>query len=144
MTRVLVVHHDIDLADQEADALRRAGYTVSECMGPIGAECPILQGIPCPYAEEADVLVYDAFVTGEPNGARTLIERLREIHPTVPLVLTASGMEPDWLALAGEHRVTPLVGQPTAARLDAAIRQALADAAAGGPGDAAAGTTADA
>ena len=46
MTRVLVVHHDIDLADQEADALRRAGYDVTECMGPIGAACPILAGIP--------------------------------------------------------------------------------------------------
>jgi CheY-like chemotaxis protein len=144
VTRVLVVHHDIDLADQEAEALRRAGYQVTECMGPIGAECPILKGIPCAYAEDADVLVYDAFVTGEPDGARTLIERIREIHPTVPLVLTASGMEPDWLDLAGAHRVTPLVGQPTAARLDAAIRQALADAAADGGDDAGTGTVAGA
>lgn len=134
MTRVLVVHHDIDLADQEADALRRAGYEVTECMGPIGAECPILNGIPCTMADEADVLVYDAFVTGEPDGARTLIERIREIHPDVPLVLTASGIEPDWLELAGEHRVTPLVGQPTAARLDAAIRQAIAQVESDGPG----------
>jgi len=129
MTRVLVVHHDIDLADQEADALRRAGYQVTECMGPIGAECPILKGIPCEYADDADVLLYDAFVTGEPDGARVLIEKIREIHPNVPLVLTASGIEPDWLELAGEHRVTPLVGQPTAARLDAAIRQAIAQVA---------------
>ena len=128
MTRVLVVHHDIDLADQEADALRRAGYQVTECMGPIGAQCPILRGIPCAYAEDADVLVYDAFVTGEPDGARTLIESIREIHPRVPIVLTASGIEPDWLELAGAHGVTPLVGQPTAARLDAAIREAIARA----------------
>jgi DNA-binding response OmpR family regulator len=133
MTRVLVVHHDIDLADQEADALRRAGYEVTECMGPIGAECPILKGLPCAMADDADVLLYDAFVTGEPDGARTLIERIREIHPDVPLVLTASGIEPDWLELAGEHRVTPLVGQPTAARLDAAIRQAIAQVEAEGP-----------
>jgi CheY-like chemotaxis protein len=142
MTRVLVVHHDIDLADQEADALRRAGYQVTECMGPIGAECPILKGLPCTMADEADVLLYDAFVTGEPDGARTLIERIREIHPDVPLVLTATGIEPDWLELAGEHRVTPLVGQPTAARLDAAIQQAIAqveDAVPDATGDAAAG-----
>ena len=26
MTRVLVVHHDVDLADQEVDTLRRLGY----------------------------------------------------------------------------------------------------------------------
>jgi len=143
MTRVLVVHHDIDLADQEADALRRAGYEVTECMGPIGAQCPILNGIPCSYAEEADVLVYDAFVTGEPDGARTLIESIREIHPDIPIVLTASGIEPDWLELAGEHGVTPLVGQPTAARLDAAIREAMGQVGAGiavdAGGDAAAG-----
>jgi DNA-binding NtrC family response regulator len=130
MTRVLVVHHDIDLADQESDALRRKGYEVTECMGPIGAECPILRGLPCAMADDADVLLYDAFVTGEPDGARTLIERIREIHPDVPLVLTATGIEPDWLELAGEHRVTPLVGQPTAARLDAAIKEAIAQVAA--------------
>lgn len=136
MTRVLVVHHDIDLADQEADALRRAGYEVTECMGPIGAQCPIIAGVPCILAEEADILVYDAFVTGEPEGARTLIENIRELHPTVPVVLTASGIEPDWAEIVGVHRVTPLVGQPTAARLDAAIKQALAEAASEGAGDA--------
>jgi hypothetical protein len=42
MTRVLVVHHGIDLSDQEVDSLRRRGY--------------------------------DAFVTGEPDGAQALIE----------------------------------------------------------------------
>ncbi len=126
MTRVLVVHHDIDLADQEADSLRRHGYDVQECMGPIGASCPILQGLPCDYADEADVLVYDAFVTGEPDGAQRLIEGLREIHPDVPVVLSASGMEPDWIELAGAHGITPLVGPPTGARLAAAIEEAIA------------------
>ena len=33
MTRVLVVHHDLDLAGQEADSLRRFGYDVVECGG---------------------------------------------------------------------------------------------------------------
>jgi DNA-binding NtrC family response regulator len=126
MTRVLVVHHDIDLADQEADALRRAGYDVTECMGPIGAACPILAGIPCGYAEDADVLLYDAFVTGEPDGAKALIERIREIHPDIPVVLTATGMEPEWAELSGIHKVTPFVGQPTAANLAVAIERAIA------------------
>lgn len=125
MTRVLVVHHDIDLADQEADSLRRYGYDVQECMGPIGASCPILRGLRCEYAEDADVLVYDAFVTGEPDGAQRLIEGLREIHPDVPIVLSASGIEPDWIELAGAHGVTPLVGAPTGARLAAAIEEAI-------------------
>jgi DNA-binding NtrC family response regulator len=138
-TRVLLVHHDIDLADQEADALRRRGYEVQQCMGPIGARCPVLAGYRCEMADAADVLVYDAWVTGEPEGAERLIEGLREIHPDVPVVLTASGIEPDWIDLAGEHRITPLVGPPTGARLAEAIEQAVSlvgtdgDEAAGGP-----------
>lgn len=125
MTRVLLVHHDIDLADNEADALRSRGYTVQQCMGPIGASCPILSGRVCDMAEDADVLVYDAWVTGEPEGAQRLIEGIRDIHPDTPIVLTATGMEPSWIELAGLHRVTPLVGQPTGERLATAIEQAL-------------------
>jgi DNA-binding NtrC family response regulator len=126
MTRVLVVNHDIDLADEEVDSLRRRGYDVRECLGPIGAHCPILAGRPCTLADEADVLVYDAWVTGEPEGAQRLIEGLRDIHPDVPVVLTASGIEPEWIETIGEHRVTPLVGTPTGPRLAAAIEDAIA------------------
>jgi hypothetical protein len=125
-TRVLVVNHDIDLADEEVDSLRRRGYDVTECGGPIGAHCPILAGRPCSLAEEADVLVYDAWSTGEPDGARRLIEGLRDIHPNVPVVLTASGIEPEWIEIIGAHRVTPLVGTPTGTRLAEAIEEALA------------------
>jgi hypothetical protein len=126
MTRVLVVNHDIDLADEEVDSLRRRGYDVVECLGPIGAHCPILAGRPCTLADEADVLVYDAWVTGEPDGAQRLIEGLRDIHPNVPVVLTASGIEPEWIETIGAHRVTPLVGTPTGPRLAAAIEDAIA------------------
>jgi hypothetical protein len=126
MTRVLVIHHDIDLADQEVDSLRRRGFETRQCLGPIGASCPILSGLPCDLAEDADVLVYDAFVTGEPEGAQALIEGMRDIHPTVPIVLVASGMEPAWIETAGVHGVTPLVGNPTGERLAAAIEEALA------------------
>jgi hypothetical protein len=125
MTRVLLVHHDIDLADQETDALRRRGYEVTQCLGPIGASCPVLSGRSCRLADEADVLVYDAWVTGEPDGAQRLIEGLREIHPDVPVVLTATSFEPDWIDLAGRHRITPLVGMPTGDRLADAIEQAI-------------------
>lgn len=126
MTRVLVIHHDIDLADQEVDSLRRRGYETRQCLGPIGASCPILAGLPCDLAVDADVLVYDAFVTGEPEGAQSLIEGMRDIHPEVPIVLVASGMEPAWIETAGAHGVTPLVGKPTGERLAAAIEEALA------------------
>lgn len=125
MTRVLVVNHDIDLGDEEADSLRRRGYEVQRCLGPIGASCPVISGHTCGLAEDADVLVYDAFATGEPDGARRLIEGLRDLHPTVPIVLTATGMEPDWVEIEGVHRVVPMVGQPSGARIAAAIEQAL-------------------
>lgn len=134
MTRVLVIHHDIDLSDQEVDSLRRRGYDARQCLGPIGASCPILNGLPCDLAEGADVLVYDAFVTGEPEGARALIEGMREMHPEVPIVLVASGMEPEWMTTGGVHGVTPLVGMPTGDRLAEAIEAALAARGDAGPG----------
>jgi hypothetical protein len=125
MTRVLVVNHDTDLADQEVDSLRRRGFEVRECLGPIGAKCPILRGYPCELAAWADVLVYDAWATGEPDGAKGLIEGLREIHPDIPVVLSASGIEPDWIEIAGPHGITPLVGAPSGPRLAAAVEQAF-------------------
>jgi DNA-binding NtrC family response regulator len=128
MTRVLVVNHDTDLADQEVDSLRRRGYEVMECLGPIGASCPILSEHPCTLADWADVMVYDAWATGEPEGARALIEGLRALHPNVPIVLSASGIEPDWIDLAGPMGITPLVGMPIGERLVAAIEAALAAA----------------
>jgi hypothetical protein len=125
MTRVLVVNHDIDLADQEVDSLRRRGYEVKECLGPIGAQCPVLSGRPCSLAQWADVLVYDAWATGEPDGAQDLIEGLRDLHPDVPLVLSAPGIEPDWMEIVGPTGVTPLVGLPSGERLVNAIEASL-------------------
>ena len=72
------------------------------------------------------ILLYDAWATVEPDGAERLIEGLRDIHPEVPIVLTASGIEPDWIETVGRHRVTPLVGRPSGDRLAAAIEGALA------------------
>jgi hypothetical protein len=125
MTRVLLVNHDVDMADQQTDSLRRRGYEVVQCLGPAGGRCPILVGRPCELADHAQVLVYDAFATGEPDGAQRLIEGLREIHPDIPVVLCATGMEPEWIDTAGIHQVTPLVGDATGARLADAIERAL-------------------
>jgi hypothetical protein len=125
MTRVLVVHHDIDIGDQEVDSLRRLGYEPIGCAGPAGSPCPILRGEECPDVAEADVLVYDVWSTTGSDSGRTLIQRLREMHPETPIVLTAPGMELDWVETEGMHKVVPLVGPPTAARLDAAIKEAL-------------------
>jgi hypothetical protein len=126
MVRVLVVHHDLDLAGQEVDSLRRLGYDVTECGGPTQNSCPVLAGHPCDLAEHADVLVYDAWASGDAEGARTLIENIRDIHPDRPVVLTSPGLELSWEESTGRHAVTTLTGQPTGARLHEAIQEAIA------------------
>jgi hypothetical protein len=126
MTKVIVVHHDIDLGDQEADTLRRLGYEPIQCSGPTSHSCPVLRGEHCPWVHEADVLLYDVWSTSESLSGKALIEGLREMHPEIPIVLTASGMELDWVEVEGVHKVVPLVGVPTAERLDAAIKEAMA------------------
>jgi hypothetical protein len=130
MSRVLVVHHDLDLAGQEADALRYLGYEVTECSGPTRNVCPVLAGHPCDLAERADVLVYDAWASGDAEGARTLIENLRDLHPDRPIVVTTPGVDLAWEEAAGAHAVTTLQGQPTGKRIHEAIQVAMEKAAA--------------
>jgi hypothetical protein len=122
MTRVLVVHHDIDLSDQEVDSLRRRGYDARQCLGPIGTSCPILSGLECSLAIDADVLVYDAFVTGEPEGARALIEGMREMHPEVPIVPWRRGWSRRGWRRPASTRSRRSSGRPTGERLAEAIR----------------------
>src|SRR5207237_6995087 len=128
MTRILVVHHDLELAGQEADSLRRLGYEVLECGGPTRNHCPVLSGRPCDLAARADVLVYDAWASGDAEGARTLIENIRTIHRDTPVVLTSPGLALSWQESTGPHAVTTLLGQPTGVRLHVAIQRALASA----------------
>lgn len=88
MTRVLLVYHDPDIADIEADHLRRAGYEVDRCAGPIGGNpCPVLHGEPCWQVEKADLLLYDTYDAEFGHGV--LVEDLLELHPDKPLVLTS-------------------------------------------------------
>jgi DNA-binding NtrC family response regulator len=125
MTRVLVVHHDLDLAGQEVDSLRRFGYEVTECSGPTRNVCPVLAGHPCDLAERADVLVYDVWASGDADGSQTLIDNIRDLHPETPVVLTSPGLNLSWETASGPHAVTMVVGQPTGARLHEAIQVAL-------------------
>jgi DNA-binding NtrC family response regulator len=127
MTRVLVVHHDIDIEDQEIETLRRLGYEPVGCAGPSHTSCPIMRGEDCPEVAEADVLLYDVWSTTESGGGALLVKNLREMHPDIPMVLSAPGIELDWVETAGAHKVVPLVGPPTAERLDAAIKEALGE-----------------
>jgi DNA-binding NtrC family response regulator len=128
MVRVLVVHHDLDLAGQEADSLRRRGYEVTECSGPSRNRCPVLAGHPCDLAERADVLVYDVWASGDADGSQTLVENIRDLHPDTPVVLTSPGIGLSWEETSGPHGVTMLVGQPTGARIHEAIQAALGEA----------------
>ena len=125
MTRVLVVHHDHDVADIEVDELRRAGYEVDQCAGPIGNDaCPVLHGGPCWQVLDADVLVYDMWASGD--GSRELIEDIRAIHPDKPVVLTSGGLVLDWIETAGPRGVTPAPGTPSPSGLVSAVESALA------------------
>ena len=103
--------------------------TWSTCVtSPRGHSCKVRSGgEECPDVQDADVLLYDVWSTSESAGGRTLIEGLREMHPEIPIVLTAPGMELDWVETEGIHKVVPLVGVPTAAKLDAAIKEALSE-----------------
>jgi DNA-binding NtrC family response regulator len=127
MTQVLVVHHDVDLADVEVDGLRRAGYEVRQCIGPVGEHsCPVMHGERCWMADEADVLVYDAWASTDLG--RQLVEDIRALYPDKPIVITSSGLPLDWEETEGPTRVTPLTGAPTRERLTAAVEAALHDA----------------
>ena len=126
MTRVLVVHHDIDMADIETDELRSRGYEVEQCWGPKYVSCPVMRGERCAAGDRADIFVYDVWSTGDTDGGRRLIAGLRDLYPDTPVVLTAPGMELDWVEVEGPHRVVPLVGLPTSPRLIEALELALA------------------
>ena len=119
-------HHDSARADLGTDELRSRGYEVEQCWGPKYTSCPVMRGEKCAAADRADVFVYDVFSTGETDGGRSLISGLRDLYPHTPVVLTAPGMELEWVEIEGPHRVIPLVGPPTSARLLEAIGQALA------------------
>lgn len=126
MTRVLVVNHDQDMADEQADSLRRRGYTAVQCSGPNYHSCPVLSGKPCSVVTDADVLVYDVWSAGSSESGQQLIEQLRDLHPEIPLVVVDQGMSPDWIEISGVHRVTPVIGVPTGERLAVAVERALA------------------
>jgi DNA-binding response OmpR family regulator len=110
MTRVLVVNHDLDVADIEADELRKAGYEVDQCQGPTWAgACPVMRGEKCWQVERADVLLYDVWEL--PDGRGDLIDDLRRWHPDKPIAPLASQR----LARQGGSRTSGLIASVEAA-----------------------------
>lgn len=127
MTRVVVVNHDPAVAAEQAEMLRRAGYDVDSCGGPAVEPCPVLDELPCPLVDRADVLVYDAWAAGDSDGGRQLVAHLREVYADLPVVLTAVDERLSWVETEGPQRVTPLSGRPSLEGLRQAIEAALAD-----------------
>lgn len=115
MTRVLIVNHDQDEADIEADELRRAGYEVDQCAGPSWAgACPVMNGARCWQVDLADVLVYDEWILAD--GRRDLVADIKLMHADKPLVLGPRGTRRS----TGQGTTTALV-------------EAIEDALKGGP-----------
>ena len=82
-------------------------------------------------AGQIDGLLNDPVATALYNkdGDRARIVRLAfkgNESMAMMVVLAAPGMELDWVEVSGPHRVVPLVGTPTTARLKAAIEEAIA------------------
>jgi hypothetical protein len=125
MTRLLVVYHDASVADIETDELRRAGFEVDRCAGPIGGNpCPVLNGGPCWQVDEADVLVYDTWEGG--HHGPDMIANLQHFHPGKPVVLTSS--RPAHVDFESDE-ADLIFHAPTRADLVPTIRRALEAAA---------------
>lgn len=86
----------------------------------------MLGGLPCPLADRADILVYDAWVVGGGAEARRLVAEVRETYPDLPIVLTSVDAVA-WVDTDGPHRVLPLGAQPTDDELRSAVAVALSD-----------------
>ena len=125
MTRLLVVYHDVNVADIETDELRRAGFEVDRCSGPIGGSpCPVLNGRPCWQVDEADVLVYDTWEAG--NHEPEMLASLRHHHPGKPVVLTSPRPAHETFM---EDEANLIFHAPTRTDLAPAIRRAMEAAA---------------
>jgi hypothetical protein len=134
MTTVLLVNHSRDFADLVAGWLTGRGHRVLQCPGPGRIRCPVLDGQPCIAADQADVLVYDAWSSGGLLADHDLIFGLRSIHPDRPMILTAPGLEPNWGPMPGEEGIFPLTGLRNADQLEAAISAVLGTSPAPAPG----------
>ena len=127
MTRVLVVQRDPMIAERMCVDLRRAGYETETCGGPLAEPCPVIEDLPCPLVDRADVLVYDAWVAGGSEAGHHLVAEMREVYADLPVVLTSVDRSLDWVEREGPQRVVPLGPQPTTDDLVAAIELAMTD-----------------
>jgi DNA-binding NarL/FixJ family response regulator len=120
---VLVESADASAGMELTSALRKAGYGVAVCPGPMEKErCPLTGPEGCAIAHGADVVVSSLGL--EQAEAREVLQALRARCPDVPLVVEISpGQDQEWPDLL---RGCELVRSPVAPEeLVSAVRRAL-------------------
>jgi DNA-binding NtrC family response regulator len=121
--RVLVESADDSLSLELTSALRKAGYGVAVCPGPLDHErCPLTGPEGCAIAHGADVVVSNLGL--ERAEAREVLQALRTRCADIPLVVEISpGQDEEWPELL---RGCELVESPVAPdELVSAVTRAL-------------------
>jgi hypothetical protein len=92
--RLLIESSDPALAISGFRVYRQAGFDVSLCEGPLldGRECPLVRGEGCPFASEADVVLFDLGDDAAPRLAA--LEAIIANRPNLPIVVRANGPLP--------------------------------------------------
>lgn len=120
--RVLVEHADEAVGLAISDRLRRAGYAVALCSGPVHEhDCPLTGTEGCAVARDADAIVSCLGVDRQPG--RAVVDALRARCADVPLVLEVADGEVEE-ELAGCTFVTAPAGPArVVAALDGLLRE---------------------
>ncbi len=97
--RVLIENPDDGGGLAEAAILRRAGYSVAVCPGPLprgrpAAGCPLLVDEPCALANGADAIVTSLGL--DRPRTRDVVRALRRLYPETPLIIEVRSGEERW------------------------------------------------
>lgn len=121
MTRVLLIDDDAELRAALSEALRDAGFDVTEASD---GE----QGVQMQRSNPADVIVSDIFMPGQ-EGIETIF-KLRSIYPTLKIIAmsggTPNGGRYNYLPVARDLGADRCLQKPfTIARLISTVRELL-------------------
>jgi hypothetical protein len=98
MHTILIAHRDSAYAEQMATDLRQAGFRVITCGGPWPPleRCIRCDKGYCPLTEGADLMIYDAELTGldDRGTCYNLAVESALAHPDVPMLLDWSPDDP--------------------------------------------------
>jgi len=121
---LLIESADPVLGISDFGAYRDAGFDVSLCEGPLfdAQECPLVRGEPCPYAADADVVLFDLGIDAEPRLA--VLEAMILTKPDLPVVVRTTGPPPRRAAGFAMIRSSTSVAGQVAVLREAASRSA--------------------